>query len=84
MPAVGALVFLDNARVVPTLGLFSRRPIDLLTGGALSGLPRDRSEPETLSPSRMVVNPEVAPVNGERERLVPDLSGLLTSRSTPG
>src|SRR6266567_8709263 len=58
--AVRALVVLDTTPVVPAPRSRFVRPLDLLTGEVQVGPPGGPSEPETLSPSRLVVNPEVA------------------------
>ena len=66
-PAVGALVLLDTAPVVPAHGPRFDHPLDLLTREARDRPGSDCSDPETLSPSRLVVNPKVARLTS-RER----------------
>src|SRR5436309_2658222 len=46
--AVGALVLLDTAAVVPAPGSRFEHPLDVLTREVLTGLPRGRSEPGTF------------------------------------
>ena len=77
---IGALVLLVSALLVPAPILRAELSFDLLTREGLVGLLGGRSEAETLSPSRLVVNPEVAPVNGWRVRPPSALSALLTRR----
>lgn len=72
----GALVRLDTTPVVPAPGSHFGYPLDLLTRETLTGPPHGPSESESLSPSRLLVNPKVAGVNGEscvRARILTNL-----------